>query len=116
LVSPLPATDNRSHRKYSSFATQPGSVAPDGTGRNSTYTRALADTIRRPGLGIFDAFNQVGLQVKRATKGGAAALGLELSDRRRLLFRFASGAVNGDPSSWASARPRKRSDTQSSMT
>jgi formylglycine-generating enzyme required for sulfatase activity len=52
-----------------SFATQPGSVAQDGADGNSPYTRALADTIRKPGLGIFDAFNQVGLQVKRATKG-----------------------------------------------
>jgi formylglycine-generating enzyme required for sulfatase activity len=52
-----------------SFATQPGSVAQDGADGNSPYTRALADTIRKPGLGIFDAFNQVGLQVKRVTKG-----------------------------------------------
>jgi formylglycine-generating enzyme required for sulfatase activity len=52
-----------------SFATQPGNVAQDGAGGNSPYSKALADTIRKPGLGIFDAFNQVGLQVKRATKG-----------------------------------------------
>ena len=52
-----------------SFATQPGSVAQDGADGNSPYARALADTIRKPGLGIFDAFNQIGLQVKRATKG-----------------------------------------------
>jgi uncharacterized caspase-like protein len=52
-----------------SFATQPGSVAQDGASGNSPYARALADTIRKPGLGIFDAFNQIGLQVKRATGG-----------------------------------------------
>jgi formylglycine-generating enzyme required for sulfatase activity len=52
-----------------SFATQPGNVAQDGAGRNSPYAEALAETIRKPGVGIFDAFNQVGLQVKRATKG-----------------------------------------------
>jgi uncharacterized caspase-like protein len=52
-----------------SFATQPGSVAQDGTNGNSPYAKALADIIRRPGLGIFDAFNQIGLQVKRATGG-----------------------------------------------
>jgi uncharacterized caspase-like protein len=52
-----------------SFATQPGNVAQDGAGGNSPYSKALADTIRKPGLGIFDAFNQVGLQVKRATGG-----------------------------------------------
>jgi uncharacterized caspase-like protein len=52
-----------------SFATQPGSVARDGSDGHSPYSKALADTIRRPGLGIFDAFNQVGLEVKRATGG-----------------------------------------------
>jgi formylglycine-generating enzyme required for sulfatase activity len=52
-----------------SFATQPGNVAQDGVGGHSPYAAALAETIRKPGLGIFDAFNQVGLQVKRATKG-----------------------------------------------
>jgi hypothetical protein len=52
-----------------SFATQPGSVARDGTDRHSPYSKALAETIRRPGLGIFDVFNQVGLEVKRATGG-----------------------------------------------
>jgi len=52
-----------------SFATQPGSVARDGSDGHSPYSKALAETIRRPGLGIFDAFNQVGLEVKRATGG-----------------------------------------------
>jgi hypothetical protein len=52
-----------------SFATQPGSVARDGSDGHSPYSKALAETIRRPGLGIFDTFNQVGLEVKRATAG-----------------------------------------------
>jgi uncharacterized caspase-like protein/cyclophilin family peptidyl-prolyl cis-trans isomerase len=52
-----------------SYATQPGSVAQDGSDGNSPYSKALAETIRRPGLGIFDAFNQVGLSVKKATGG-----------------------------------------------
>jgi formylglycine-generating enzyme required for sulfatase activity len=52
-----------------SFATQPKSVAQDGSDGHSPYSRALADTIRRPGLGIFDVFNQVGLEVKRSTGG-----------------------------------------------
>ncbi len=51
-----------------SFATQPGSVALDGEG-NSPYTKALAATIRRRGLDIFQTFNEVGLAVKRATGG-----------------------------------------------
>jgi protein-disulfide isomerase len=52
-----------------SFATQPGNVALDGTGKNSPYTKALAENIQRPGLGLFDAFNAVGLAVKQATGG-----------------------------------------------
>jgi uncharacterized caspase-like protein len=52
-----------------SFATQPGSIALDGVDGNSPYTKALAKTIRRPGLGVFDVFNNVGLTVKKATGG-----------------------------------------------
>jgi len=52
-----------------SYATQPGNVARDGSDGNSPYTKALAATIRRPGLDIFQTFNQVGLAVKRATGG-----------------------------------------------
>jgi hypothetical protein len=52
-----------------SYATQPGSVAQDGSDGHSPYTRALATTIRRTGLDIFQTFNQVGLAVKRETGG-----------------------------------------------
>jgi Caspase domain len=52
-----------------SFATQPGSIAIDGTDGHSPFTRALATTIRKPGLGLFDVFNDVGLRVKHVTGG-----------------------------------------------
>ena len=52
-----------------SFATQPGNVAQDGDGRNSPFTQALAETIRKPGLEVLQTFNQVGLKVVRATGG-----------------------------------------------
>ena len=52
-----------------SFATQPGNVALDGDDGDSPFAKALVETIHMPGLGIFDAFNQVGLKVKRATGG-----------------------------------------------
>jgi uncharacterized caspase-like protein len=51
------------------YATQPGTVAQDGTNGDSPYSKALAATIRRPGLDIFQAFNEVGLAVKQATGG-----------------------------------------------
>ena len=50
-----------------SFATQPGNVAQDGAGGDSPYTIALAQTLRRPGLDIFQTFNEVGLAVMQAT-------------------------------------------------
>jgi len=52
-----------------SFATQPGNVAKDGSDGNSPYTKALTQTIRKPGVGIFEALNEVGLAVKRSTGG-----------------------------------------------
>jgi hypothetical protein len=52
-----------------SYATQPGNVAQDGADGNSPYTKALAQTMNKPGLDIFQAFNEVGLVVKRSTGG-----------------------------------------------
>ncbi len=52
-----------------SFATQPGNVALDGSGGNSPYTTALVHSMRKPGLGIFRAFNDVGLSVSQVTAG-----------------------------------------------
>ena len=53
-----------------SYATQPGNVASDGVSQNSPYTAALAAAMRRPGLDVFQVFNQVGLSVKQVTAGG----------------------------------------------
>jgi hypothetical protein len=52
-----------------SYATQPGSVAQDGADGDSPYSKALAVTIRRPGLDIWQTFNEVGLEVMRVTGG-----------------------------------------------
>ena len=80
-----------------SYATQPGSVAQDGSGGHSPYTRALAATIRRAGLDIFQTFNQVGLAVKRGDRRFATALGVVVANRRHFLFRGAgpSGLAAG---------------------
>jgi hypothetical protein len=50
-----------------SYATQPDNVALDGDDGHSPYTRALVETMQRPGLDVLQTFNQVGLIVKRAT-------------------------------------------------
>ena len=52
-----------------SFATQPGNIAQDGADGDSPFSRALAQTITKPGLDIFRAFNEVGLVVANATGG-----------------------------------------------
>jgi len=52
-----------------SFATQPGNVARDGTDGNSPFTKALAQTMRKPGLDVFRTFNEVGLVVASLTAG-----------------------------------------------
>lgn len=50
------------------FATQPGQTAADGGAGDSPYTRAMAEVIKTPGLGVLDVFNQVGMQVQEATR------------------------------------------------
>jgi uncharacterized caspase-like protein len=52
-----------------SYATQPGNTATDGTGENSPFTKALTTAMKKPGLSVFDTFNEVGLAVKAATDG-----------------------------------------------
>ncbi len=49
------------------YATSPGSVASDGTGRNGTFTRHLLSTFTVPGLNIQDIFNQAGIGVMEET-------------------------------------------------
>ena len=52
-----------------SYATQPGNTAADGSGANSPFASALTASMRRPGLSVFETFNDVGLAVKSATGG-----------------------------------------------
>ena len=52
---------------YITFSTAAGSVALDGTGRNSPYTSAFLSTLDVPGLSLFDFFNEVGQLVLSAT-------------------------------------------------
>lgn len=52
---------------YIAFATAPGSVASDGSGRNGTYTAALLKALRRPGFTIEEVFKRVRSDVLRST-------------------------------------------------
>ncbi|MGI9402822.1 MAG: caspase family protein, partial [Rhizobiaceae bacterium] len=51
------------------FATNPGNVALDGKGRNSPFTKAIIDNIRRPGVEISTLMTDVRVQVVRETDG-----------------------------------------------
>src|SRR5690348_368590 len=52
-----------------SYATQPGNTAMDGASGHSPYTAALAESIKRPGLQVFEVFNEVALSVDKTTGG-----------------------------------------------
>ena len=49
------------------YATAPGSVASDGTGRNGAYTEALLKQIKQPGVEVLDMFRQVREEVYQAS-------------------------------------------------
>jgi hypothetical protein len=49
----------RARGSFIAYATAPGSVASDGTGRNGLYTQELLKAIRKPGLTIEQVFKQV---------------------------------------------------------
>jgi YARHG domain len=77
------------------FATQPGNVAQDGTDGDSPYAKALAATLGRSALGLFDTFNEVGLVVDRAT--GHEQVPWFSSSPINGDFRFASVSPGGQP-------------------
>jgi carboxyl-terminal processing protease len=52
---------------FVAYSTAPGSVAADGAGANSPYSKALAKTIVQPGMGIEEAFREVRTQVMAET-------------------------------------------------
>ena len=62
-------------------------MAKDGADGNSPFTKALAQTIKRPGLGIFDAFNEVGLAVMQVTGNTQQPWVFDVADQRPFLLR-----------------------------
>lgn len=51
------------------YATSPGNVARDGTGKNGLYTEELLRNLRRPGLKIEDVFKLTRIGVKERSNG-----------------------------------------------
>ena len=54
---------------FVAYATAPGEVAEDGSGKNSPYTEALVETVKTPGLKLEDVFKQVRRKVALSTEG-----------------------------------------------
>ena len=52
---------------FISYSTSPGNVARDGDGRNSPYTSALIQYMKKPGLTIEDVFKSVRQKLRKET-------------------------------------------------
>lgn len=73
--NPFPATTRsvggglaemkKARGSFIAYATSPGSVASDGSGRNGLYTQELIKALRRPGLTIEQVFKEVRMNVMR---------------------------------------------------
>ncbi|HTE33044.1 MAG TPA: caspase family protein, partial [Chryseolinea sp.] len=55
----------RARGSFIAYATSPGSVASDGSGRNGLYTQELVKALRKPGLTIEQVFKEVRMNVLR---------------------------------------------------
>lgn len=55
----------RARGSFIAYATAPGSVASDGTGRNGLYTQELVKAVKQPGLTIEQVFKEVRKNVLR---------------------------------------------------
>lgn len=75
-----------------SFATRPGSVAADGSGKNGIYTEQLLRVMERPGLQIEQVLKQVTSLVKRAS-GGRQEPWMEGSIEGEFYFQPPQGGV-----------------------
>ncbi|MFN8830261.1 MAG: caspase family protein [Labrys sp. (in: a-proteobacteria)] len=82
------------------FSTAPGSVAQDGTGRNSPFTEALLKSIATPGLDIRAMFGQVRADVDAATQGAQTPW---VNEAIVGSFSFAGGAATAQQSQTSGA-------------
>lgn len=51
------------------FSAGPGQAAQDGRGKNSPYTSALVDVMKKPGLKVEEVFKRVRIKVEKDTDG-----------------------------------------------
>ena len=63
----LAAIQNSATGTFIAYATGPGDVAQDGTGRNGTFTEALLKNLRNPNQNVEEIFKQVRVDVANKT-------------------------------------------------
>ena len=81
---------------FIAFATAPGQVANDGTGRNGTYTKHLLQSLRQSGSDLERVFKRVAAGVAQETSGKQGALGFVIAHRGISIF------APRTPAPWAS--------------
>jgi hypothetical protein len=64
----LAAIQNSATGTFIAYATGPGNVAQDGSGRNGTFTEALLKNLKNPNQNVEDMFKQVRIDVANKTK------------------------------------------------
>lgn len=68
-VTPGLAVVDAPYNTLIAFATAPGAVASDGSGRNGLYTQHLLQALASPGLGLEDVFKRVRTGVRQDSAG-----------------------------------------------
>lgn len=68
-VAPGLAVMDAPHNTLIAYATAPGAVASDGSGRHGLYTQHLLQALARPGLGLEEVFKQVRTGVRQDSAG-----------------------------------------------
>lgn len=82
------------------FSTSPGSVAQDGSGRNSPFTEALLAHVETPDLDIRQMFGEVRADVDRSTQGAQTPWVNEA-----IIGAFAMTGQAGEPGRVTSVQP-----------
>ena len=94
LRSGLAEMKNAPNNTLIAFATEPGNVASDGSGKNGVYTKHLLKQLSQPGLTITEIFQQVRKGVRVETSGDQLPW-INASTEEKFYFYPPSASVGG---------------------
>jgi formylglycine-generating enzyme required for sulfatase activity len=86
------------------YATEPGSTADDGPGRNGIYTEQLARHLSQPGLDLREIFDRTAIEVERIT-GGKQRPREDIGLRGRVVLKPEEGTQIASVALEATGRP-----------